>query len=1074
MLFNIILLFIVLYVLTHLLTYSKSFKEGFFNVPVLPPEHNEFVESSKTKFNPLTSMVNLTDPSFHVTPASSQQMTDALSGLATNPVSDGHELEHSILYQLPNEIPEVLRNASVCQKAPNTCAAFDNKEFADNCGMSFDIGGTDSNGKPHVGGLYISPDDRAQQERVFKNVEENGSAPYDPYKVYQPTLGTAAPGTYGITKDSCRIVKEKVDCKAKQSFNSPHCTQCFTSQEFSRVGPKTGKLPSTLNLVGKGSIYVRTPSHMPDWSANLDENTIYTIPIPADSEGIKFLITVRPNGNSPPTYLAGYLSGPTARGTFRTDIMTLIQTDTQTQSRPRMLGTKRVSGFRCFALVPGTGKTEMSLACLMPLTFINMYDGDSLSCENGPIITKESSATFLESDPCFGKANKPGNYKMECLQSRWMSLGGTPDGLGYPRDSATANRLQKDANGNALSIDDIVDSLTGVMVKALTGKDEAGNVLSIPDWNAASMYATGVPINTPCDGPGGQPPLSQQCLSYLYSNKGRYSHIGPTYSLPPNLYASRQGEGFDNPGDDSGDGFENPPNTFNYHGMKADPAATMAGQPQGGIEAAKQSFDQLNRLANDNTKKNGERRDAIQKAYGVVLGSATTNKNDFDIRIPAGRPTKSYSDMKGYCESQGKRLCESTEICDMGSRTVIQPELTSEFPGDNWIAVGDEPNEWLTLNRGDNRYCKTHTQVAGGKPGWGDKRDPAGWERLAKCCSNEKKVQGRYIRLQYDHRDCLNLAQIYVYTDNNDSSQIIIPQTRVTRSSAGYWGGIFPERNVVNGAGNTFVHTSCGDVPWMMVDLGAITPIYRVVLKNRNDCCQERVLGTSLIILNEQMAPLYHSVNITSVNMSYTWFPPDKGVYPDMQNGDKPDPAFTSAGCWKDTGDRAVPPIEWESPILDFPAGNGNYKARTDAINKCYRAALSKGAKVFAVQDGGWCAASTDPSAYMKYGQANNCSAGKGGAWANNVYRIGEDKEPAPKKNIYGNNGSTTCERYCSGVAGVAWNSELPHEWNGAACAGHSSDIKDCYSNFSFQPGKSSCVCQQTGSGWRQGGWIES
>ena len=1061
MLFNIILLFIVLYVLTHLLTYSKSFKEGFFNVPVFPPEHNEFVESSKTKLNHLTSMVNLTNPSFPVTPASSQQMTDSLSGLSAEPSANGYELRPSALYQLPNQIPEVLRNASMCQTAPNTCAAFDNKEFADNCGMSFDIGGTDSNGKPHVGGLYLSPDDHAQQERIFKNVEENGSAPYDPYKVYQPTLGTATPGTFGITKDSCQIVKEKVDCKAKQSFNSPHCTQCFTSQEFSRVGPTTGKLPSTLNLIGKGYIRIRSndPS-IPPWNTNLDENNINTMQLPAEAEGKNFLITVSPNGTGPPTYLAGYLSGPTARGTFRTDIMTLIQTDTQTNSRPRMLGTKKVSGFRCFALVPGTGKTEMTLACLMPLSFINMYDGDALACDNGPIITQAASATFLESDPCFGKANQPGNYKLECLQSRWISLGGTMEGTGYPQDAITANRLQKDANGNPLSIDDIVDALTGTMVKALTGKDASGNMLSIPDWNAASMYATGIPINTPCDGPGGQAPLSQQCLSYLYANQGVYSHIGSTYSQFPARAASAVNEGF-----------AVSPNTFNQPQGSLNPngGGMDIGQTFSGVDQAKQYYDDTNRLANDNTKKNGERRDAIQKAYGVVLGSTTTNKNDFEVRIPAGRPTKSYDDMKGYCESQGKRLCESTEICDMGSRTVIQPELTSEFPGDNWIAVSDEPNEWLTLNRGDNRYCKTHTQVAGGKPGWGNERDPGGWERLAKCCSNDKKVQGRYIRLQYDHIECLNLAQIYVYTENSDSSQIITPNTKVTRSSEGYWGSIFPEKNFVDGGGNTFVHTSCGDVPWVMVDLGAITPIYRIVVKNRTDCCQGRILGTSLIILNEQMAPLYHSVSITSVNMTYTWFPPDKAVYPDLQNGDKPDPAFTSLGCWRDTGDRAVPTLEGTSPLLD-----GNYWSRSDAINKCYKAAVSKGAKVFAVQDRGWCAASTDPSGYMKYGQANNCSEGKGGGWANNVYRIGGDKEPEPKKPIYSNNGTTTCERYCSGVNGGAWNNELPNEWNGASCVGHSSDIKDCYSPFTFHNGVSSCVCQRTGSGWRQGGWLNS
>ena len=43
---------------------------------------------------------------------------------------------------------------------------------------------------------------------------------------------------------------------------------------------------------------------------------------------------------------------------------------------------------------------------------------------------------------------------------------------------------------------------------------------------------------------------------------------------------------------------------------------------------------------------------------------------------------------------------------------------------------------------------------------------------------------------------------------------------------------------------------------------------------------------------------------------------------------------------------------------------------------------------IFAVQDGGWCAGGKTLNNYKKYGKATNCRNGKGGGWANDVYRI--------------------------------------------------------------------------------------
>ncbi|KAI8490265.1 hypothetical protein Bbelb_320030 [Branchiostoma belcheri] len=90
-------------------------------------------------------------------------------------------------------------------------------------------------------------------------------------------------------------------------------------------------------------------------------------------------------------------------------------------------------------------------------------------------------------------------------------------------------------------------------------------------------------------------------------------------------------------------------------------------------------------------------------------------------------------------------------------------------------------------------------------------------------------------------------------------------------------------------------------------------------------------------------------------------------------------------GCWGDTADRAVPTLEGTDPVLDGP-----YPSRTDPVRKCQDAAAKRGYTVFAVQDGGWCAASADAlQAYVKYGESDACRPdGEGGPWANEVYRI--------------------------------------------------------------------------------------
>lgn len=82
--------------------------------------------------------------------------------------------------------------------------------------------------------------------------------------------------------------------------------------------------------------------------------------------------------------------------------------------------------------------------------------------------------------------------------------------------------------------------------------------------------------------------------------------------------------------------------------------------------------------------------------------------------------------------------------------------------------------------------------------------------------------------------------------------------------------------------------------------------------------------------------------------------------------------------------DRVLPNIEETHQLL-----TGNFLTRENAISKCALAAKEKGYTVFGIQDGGWCAASSNGHlTFSKYGKADNCVDGKGGMLSFDVYSI--------------------------------------------------------------------------------------
>ena len=97
---------------------------------------------------------------------------------------------------------------------------------------------------------------------------------------------------------------------------------------------------------------------------------------------------------------------------------------------------------------------------------------------------------------------------------------------------------------------------------------------------------------------------------------------------------------------------------------------------------------------------------------------------------------------------------------------------------------------------------------------------------------------------------------------------------------------------------------------------------------------------------------------------------------------------YEAVGCYtEDTVNRAIETLEGNDPVLD--GGSKGAQIRKNPISKCAVAAMRQSYKIFALQDGGLCAASaTAENTYKKYGRSNACLGGGGGPMANDVYAI--------------------------------------------------------------------------------------
>ena len=106
----------------------------------------------------------------------------------------------------------------------------------------------------------------------------------------------------------------------------------------------------------------------------------------------------------------------------------------------------------------------------------------------------------------------------------------------------------------------------------------------------------------------------------------------------------------------------------------------------------------------------------------------------------------------------------------------------------------------------------------------------------------------RYVRIDYlvtNSTYTINLSQIEIYSL---TSQITILEKNITTSKD--WNtSASPKSNLVDGNTSTWYATDAVQ-PWIQIDLGESVEIGKIIVQNREDCCEERINTCILSVSN--------------------------------------------------------------------------------------------------------------------------------------------------------------------------------------------------------------------------------
>jgi hypothetical protein len=586
-------------------------KEGFTN------SHPEYVDSQLKRYNPIGISLF----------ASS---TEGSLGGSANPILNTVGVQSNTpLNENEFGIRKIIKK---CEAVKTTdCSVFDNKSFADDCGVCLDIG-TDSLNAPKTGGLVLLESDR-------EYVRSNTHSDFIPN--YSPTVGTCPANRLVSSKGECQRLKRELECEKSGSYNLKDCSQCYSDSSYSIVNSDAneGVVAGTgsLILVGNGILSYVEAGYSNGRDIKLSMETPYQIDLKGPETTRVSLSIVRPPDESK-VLIAGYLTGETGSGDFNIDLQRLVLTDNVTGRKPRTSGTMTVGEIDVTKLNPGFGKDSMSLVLPMPFTFVDTNTFEATMCKDAPFVTKQASSEFLNSDPCYKKGSGPGKFSVECLQGVFLSNGCVETGASYPKNAVSSSKIMTNNDGTYRTLNDIAGIVYDNAVSTSTGVDSNGKKLSISEWSNASVFCTGKEITSPCDTCDKENgPLTPECLAYLWNNDGAMktpsglpSSIGPTYniiSMASSLFMSGanprfcQVSGTMSPVDANGN-----PNV----------ASVKYWQGQGGVNAVKAKMANIHKMANTPGITDIDRAPYVSQCYGNIKMAPR----------PSGKAELVTSDMK--------------------------------------------------------------------------------------------------------------------------------------------------------------------------------------------------------------------------------------------------------------------------------------------------------------------------------------------------------------------------------------------------------------------------------------------
>ncbi len=615
--------------------------------------YNSFVTQGAENNNP---MMDISDPKNlpgirpFATARDVQDMNRALDGAFTNPVVE----PFLDLTFAPGDISEkgqlsassrdgVMKYLEKCESVKTSdCNVFDDREFAQNCGICLDEG-VDSDANAHNGGLLITSISKKESETYAKELKSR-------HVNYKPTVGKCKPNRFATTKQQCLHLKKVVECEKKRNFEVDGCSMCLQDESFFYVEPEAEQISAGLFLKGQGNATITTPRGSKQ--VRLDsfgENDVIKL-----NSNETAILTIVPNESGDAPFVAGVLQGNTfnngSGGIFKQDIHRLIMVDQESGAKPLSSGALNVQSVQCKVIRPARGKKSMRLELYNPFYFIDPVDPifinepEAAKCDIGPILKTSSAAEKYNSGVCYKKPNGPGKFTNECLEDLWLSSGCTPQGTGYPDTDTKRRALMYDPNGVARSLAEISDYLYNQSAIAYTGRNSAGGNLPIAEWDRISMYFLGKPRKTPCDveekDTGPLPPV---CLEYLWNELALCDKDGT-------LYPKTKG-------------------------------AIDIAQSKGGVEKVKEFYKGLYDIANNNNLSDDERKNVIERCYGVNYvnrDSALANK-----KSASAIPYES--------------------IFVLGPYNMAPWGVSSNFPDKDaqWISAHEESDKWSHDTRSD-------------------------------------------------------------------------------------------------------------------------------------------------------------------------------------------------------------------------------------------------------------------------------------------------------------------------------------------------------------------------------------